>query len=214
MDVSGWSDDVTAQHAGTALPVTASTVAGTRTARGTEQIVTAVAAGSEAQVTLWQKERGVWNEKLTTPGYVGYGGVGLTSEGKKTTPLGAYPLGPAFGTENPGTGLPFRKITPHSWWVEDSASPYYNTWKEGARFNPPSEHLADYPAAYRYAVVIRYNTARVPYAGSGFFLHCATGGPTAGCVSVPTEQMKRLMQLLRPGACIINVADAREISCF
>lgn len=210
MDGSGRSDDDTARNAGT----TASAVAGTRTALGTQQIVTAVAAGSKAQVTLWQKERGIWRGKLTAPGYVGSGGVGLTSEGKKTTPLGAYPLGPAFGTENPGTVLPFRRITPYSWWVEDSASPHYNSWQEGSYFNPPSEHLADYPDAYRYAVVIQYNMPRVPYAGSGFFLHCATGGPTAGCVSVPTDQMQRLMRLLRPGAYIINVADAREISRF
>lgn len=189
-------------------------VAGTKTASHTRQIVTVVAGGSNAKVIFWQKERETWYRKLATRGYVGSRGVGTTHEGMNTTPFGAFQLGSAFGTENPGTELPFRQITPYSWWVEDSKSPYYNSWQEGLHFNPPSEHLADYPVAYHYAVVIQYNTARVPFAGSGFFLHCATGGPTAGCVSIPTEQMGHLMQMLRPGAYIINVTDEQEISRF
>jgi Uncharacterized protein conserved in bacteria len=191
-----------------------SVVARTKTASLTRQIIAVIADGSTAQVTLWQNENGIWRKKLVTRGYVGARGVGATSEGQNTTPMGAFPLGPAFGTENPGTVLPFRQITPRSWWVEDSESPHYNSWQEGDHFNPPSEHLADYPDAYRYAVAIQYNMSRTPYAGSGFFLHCATCGPTAGCVSVPTDQMQRLMRLLRPGAYIINGTSEREVGRF
>ncbi|WP_010631505.1 L,D-transpeptidase family protein [Sporolactobacillus vineae] len=189
-------------------------VARTKTGLRTRQIVAVIADGSTAQVTFWQNENGIWRNTLATRGYVGANGVGLTKEGRKTTPVGAFPLGPAFGTENPGTELPFRQITPRSWWVEDSASPDYNSWQEGDHFNPPSEHLADYPDAYRYAVVIQYNRSRTPYAGSGFFLHCATGGPTAGCVSVPADQMQRLVRLLRPGAYIINGTSEQEVGRF
>lgn len=194
--------------------ITEPVVAQTKLASRTQQIVIVAASGSNARVTFWEKSGGTWRERLSAKGYVGSNGVGATKEGRCTTPYGAYLLGPAFGTENPGTSLPFRLITPQSWWVEDSKSLNYNTWQEGTHFNAPSEHLADYPVQYHYGVVINYNTARTPYAGSGFFLHCDNGGPTAGCVSIPTAQMRQLMQMLRPGAYIVNVNSEREIRNF
>lgn len=189
-------------------------VARTRLSSRTQQIVTVVASGSSAHVEFWEKSGTTWIRQLSANGHVGSAGVGATREGMSKTPYGAYTLGFAFGTENPGTSLPFRQITPQSWWVEDSKNPNYNSWQEGAHFNDPSEHLADYPVQYHYAVVINYNTARTPYAGSGFFLHCDNGRPTAGCVSIPTAQMRQLMQMLRPGAYIVNVNSTNEISNF
>lgn len=189
-------------------------IAQTKLASRTNQIITVVASGSIAQVKLWEKKGGSWSQTFSVSGHVGSKGIGPTREGMSTTPYGAYSLGLAFGMENPGTQLPFREITSRSWWVEDSESPYYNSWKEGSHFNSPSEHLADYPVQYRYAIVINYNTARTPYAGSGFFVHCDNGGPTAGCVSIPISQMKALMQTLRPGAYIINVHSDQEIRNF
>ncbi|GGL58397.1 L,D-transpeptidase family protein [Sporolactobacillus putidus] len=207
---SGSSTDRPAAGNSTAQPL----VAQTRLASQASQIITVVASGSVAQVKLWEKKASGWIQTLSTSGHVGLKGVGPTHEGMNTTPYGAYSLGFAFGTENPGTSLLFRQITPRSWWVEDSKSPYYNSWMEGDSFNSPSEHLADYPVQYHYAIVINYNTARTPYAGSGFFVHCDNGGPTAGCVSIPTNQMKNLMLMLRPGAFIINVNSGQEIGNF
>lgn len=189
-------------------------VSKSKIAQKTEQIVVVVADGNRAKITLLEKEEQAWPVRLITDGFVGANGVGPTREGLQTTPYGAYPLGFAFGTENPGTALTYRAITPQSWWVEDGEDPQYNTWQEGDHFNEPSEHMADYPELYRYGIVINYNMERIPYAGSGFFVHCSGVGPTAGCVSLPTEYMKRLMQLLRPGAYIINVNELNEIKSF
>jgi len=52
--------------------------------------------------------------------------------------------------------------------------------------------------AYDYAAVIAYNTARVPGLGSAIFLHVGTGGPTAGCVSLPEPEAIRVLRWLRP----------------
>ncbi|SFG32262.1 L,D-transpeptidase family protein [Sporolactobacillus nakayamae] len=186
----------------------------TKLSQKTDQVVAVIANGNRATVMLLEKVDHDWKLQLSTEGFVGTNGVGPTHEGLQTTPQGAYPLGFAFGTGNPGSELPFRMITPRSWWVEDGADPQYNTWQEGETFKAPSEHMADFPELYRYGIVINYNMERVPYAGSGFFVHCSGNGPTAGCVSLPTRQMKRLMQLLRPGAYIVTMNDIGELGDY
>ena len=54
----------------------------------------------------------------------------------------------------------------------------------------------DYPYHYQYCLNISYNEEGVPGLGSGLFLHCL--GPakpfTAGCVAIPEEHMKYVMQ--------------------
>ncbi len=189
-------------------------IAETSLAKRTNQILTVVASGIRAHIILWTKNGDVWGKSLETNGFVGKYGIGTVHEGSMRTPYGAYSLGFAFGTSNPGTKLPFRQITSKSWWVEDSNDPNYNTWQEGDHFNKPSEHLADYPVQYKYAVVINYNTARTPGAGSGFFVHVSNGSYTAGCVSLPQDQMVRLLNTLVQGAYILNVNRESQIKGF
>jgi L,D-peptidoglycan transpeptidase YkuD (ErfK/YbiS/YcfS/YnhG family) len=130
------------------------------------------------------------------------------------TPYGAYKLTFAFGTSNPGTKLPFRDITPNSWWVEDSNGPNYNTWQEGSFFNKPSEHLIDYPVHYKYGIVINYNSKRIPWKGSGFFVHVSNGGYTARCVSLPSSKMNYLMGTIKSGAYILNINNINQLKHF
>ncbi|MDN3955814.1 L,D-transpeptidase family protein [Sporolactobacillus laevolacticus] len=189
-------------------------IAETKLAKQTNQILTVVASGIHAHITLWTKNGDIWGKALETNGFVGKYGIGHVHEGSMKTPYGAYSLGFAFGTSNPGTKLPFRLITPTSWWVEDSNDSKYNTWQEGDHFNKPSEHLADYPVQYEYAVVINYNTARTPWAGSGFFIHVSNGSYTAGCVSLPESQMVQLLRILEPNAYILNVTSESMIKGF
>ncbi len=47
--------------------------------------------------------------------------------------------------------------------------------------------------------MIAYNTARTPGLGSPIFLHVSTGGPTAGCVSLPASQLVEVLRWLDPG---------------
>jgi len=57
----------------------------------------------------------------------------------------------------------------------------------------------DQTPAYDYGAVIDYNTAPVvPGAGSAIFLHVSTGGPTAGCVSLPGAQLLAVLRWLDP----------------
>jgi L,D-peptidoglycan transpeptidase YkuD (ErfK/YbiS/YcfS/YnhG family) len=190
-------------------------VANSKTAQRTDQIVTVVASGTNAKITLWEKTNSIWSEALSTNGFVGSQGVGQAHEGSMHTPKGAYTLGFAFGQSNPGTQLPFRQITPNSYWISDVNSDLYNTWQEGSYAGNGNEHLADYAnLQYYYAIVINYNENRVKGAGSAFFLHVSNGRPTAGCVSVPKNIMEQLMKRIHPGACIINVNNQNEVSNY
>jgi L,D-peptidoglycan transpeptidase YkuD (ErfK/YbiS/YcfS/YnhG family) len=54
--------------------------------------------------------------------------------------------------------------------------------------------------AYDYAAVIGYNTARTPGRGSAILLHVGTGSATAGCVSLPKAELRRVLRWLRTAA--------------
>ncbi len=56
--------------------------------------------------------------------------------------------------------------------------------------------------AYDYAAVMGVNLARVPGAGSAFFLHVSTGRATAGCVAIPSVNVVGILRWLKPGAMI------------
>ncbi|MFC6602214.1 hypothetical protein ACFQDF_12725 [Ectobacillus funiculus] len=91
----------------------------------------------------------------------------------------------------------------------------YNTWQESSSGFANSEHLADYPVQYKYAVVINYNTTNpVKGAGSAFFLHVSNGRPTAGCVAIPENYMLQTLQKLKSGAYIINVTSQQEVANY
>nr|WP_239079764.1 toxin Cry1Ac domain D-VI-related protein [Listeria ivanovii] len=177
----------------------------------TTQIITVVASGSSAQVKFWEKTGGNWKQVFSTYGNVGSQGVGSADEYHSRTPRGAYSLGFAFGTSNPGTNLSFRKITNRSYWISNVNDSQYNTWQERNSSNKADEHMASYPTQYKYGVVINYNTGRTKGAGSGFFLHCSNGAPTAGCVAIPTSYMATVLQKLHSGAYIVNVNSESEL---
>lgn len=194
----------------------ASVVAQSPSAQQTDQILGVIGSGSSASVHLFEKQPdGMWVDVVDTSGHVGAAGVGAASESSTATPRGSWPLTMAFGTgPNPGAGLPYRQADPQSCWISDVNDPQYNTWQERLSCPAPNEQLAAETVAYRYAIVIGYNTARVPGAGSAFFVHVDTGGPTAGCVSVPQEVMLTLMQRIHPGARIVNVTSPGELASY
>lgn len=190
-------------------------VANSGVGKRTDQIVAVVAQGSSAKVTFLEKKNGQWEEQFTTNGFVGSQGVGQANESVSRTPRGAHSLGFAFGTSNPGTNLPFRQITPNSYWISNVNDDQYNTWQERESSSRQDEHLINETVAYKYGIVINYNTSNpVKGGGSGFFLHVSNGSPTAGCVSVPQGKMVELMQRLHGGAYIVNVNSINEISNY
>ena len=56
----------------------------------------------------------------------------------------------------------------------------------------------DNTPSYDYGAVIAYNDARTPGLGSAIFLHVSHGSSTAGCVSLPTEELLALLRWLDP----------------
>lgn len=164
--------------------------------------------GIKAVVSLHEKVDGAWTETLSANGYVGANGIDKAKEGDKRTPTGTFNLTQAFGIlDDPGSKLPYVKVTKHHYWCGTSASKYYNQLLDVRKVDyEPSkadEHLIDYGKAYHYGVFIDYNVEGEPGKGSCIFLHCSTGGATAGCVSVPEAQMKELLLALKPGAKIV-----------
>ncbi len=142
---------------------------------------------------MYEKNGSSWDLTLETNGIVGKNGVSANScEGDYCTPKGLFSLGFAFGTESMyGLDVEYRQINGNCYWVDDSESPLYNQWVESNNITWNSaEHLADYPVAYKYGIVINYNMNPViKYKGSAIFLHCMTGSYTAGCVAVPESDM-------------------------
>lgn len=124
-----------------------------------------------------------------------------------TSPAGLWSLGLAFGNapEPGGLKMPWRDVTPNTDWVCDENSPYFNTWQERddpsltETWSDDVEHLEDYPNAYAYACVIRFNTP--PYTisdrGCAIFFHCSKG-PTGGCIGLPEEDMVNTLLWLDP----------------
>jgi L,D-peptidoglycan transpeptidase YkuD (ErfK/YbiS/YcfS/YnhG family) len=174
-----------------------------------DQVVTVVAnspAATTATLTAWQRIAGIWFRAYgPVSAYVGTDGVGQASETTSHTPAGVWTLTEAFGIQaNNGTRLPYRQVDTSDWWVSDTNSPYYNTHYRCAPGTCPfneaaGEDLGKAGTAYNHAVVIDYNRhPAVPGAGSAFFLHVSTGRPTAGCVSIPTNDLDFVMRWLDP----------------
>ncbi len=168
------------------------------------QVLTVVAAPGSSNATLqaWRRISGGWASVVgPVPAKVGPTGIGQASESSANTPAGTYSLTQAFGRQsNPGTALPYFQTGWQDWWDENPSSPTYNLHVVQSQSpGGNSENLYDAGPVYDEAVVIDYNTARVPGAGSGFFLHVTNGSPTAGCVAITQPDLVAVMQFLTPG---------------
>jgi L,D-peptidoglycan transpeptidase YkuD (ErfK/YbiS/YcfS/YnhG family) len=100
--------------------------------------------------------------------------------------------------------MPYRQVGTSDWWVSDTHSPSYNTYRHCAPgtcdFNESAgENLGRAGPSYDHAVVIGYNTAPArPGAGSAFFVHVDAGVPSQGCVEVPRASEVALLRWLDP----------------
>ena len=147
--------------------------------------------------TKWVEVFGPWTARV---GYHGVARPGAKREGDGKTPSGTYGFGFFFGVlADPGVHFPWRHAYAYDYWDDDPGSRLYNEWvdtrTENAGASPEPMH--DVPA-YDYGAVIAYNTARTPGLGSAIFLHVGTGGPTAGCVSLPVAELLRVLRWLSP----------------
>jgi D-alanyl-D-alanine dipeptidase/L,D-peptidoglycan transpeptidase YkuD (ErfK/YbiS/YcfS/YnhG family) len=186
---------------------------------GADRIVTAFSTKKEniAEVRAYERSEEGWSLLFSTPGFFGRNGVKIDKrEGDGATPSGVYTFGRAFGTaDDPGSSTPYAKVTDRDIWVDDPVSKYYNQWE--AKDSPhadwnSAEQLAKFPAAYKYAIAVNYNTDPVkPGGGSAIFLHCSTEQPTAGCVSVPEPAMVFFLTFIQEGTKIAIGNDIYDV---
>lgn len=171
--------------------------------------------GTTAWVSMHEKDKaGTWKMILSTPGFIGRNGTcpdGEHEEGCGQTPVGVYHFNKAFGiADDPGCALPYIKVTDDYYWSGDQA--------EGMRYNElvrlseypdldleNSEHIMDYTYQYQYCLNISFNEEGAPGRGSAIFLHCL--GPwkpyTGGCVAIPMDEMRYVMQHVLPDCVVV-----------
>ena len=184
----------------------------TKTALLTDQIIVVV----DHELSLWNRQTdGSWKRKFKY--YCGYGKNGMSMSrhaGDMTTPIGSFPILHAFGkAENPGTAMTWKDITPYSYWSAEPET--YNTWVESYS-GISGEHLINY-YQYAYAMAIGFNIDPPVYGrGSAIFLHCKSTDRwyTAGCVSVKTNVMKKLLRYCKDGTYIIIVPNDSAIKNY
>jgi len=169
-------------------------------------VVSAVRAGATtATLTAYDGDgddrRVVFGPWTAYVGRAGIAAVGEKREGDGRTPSGTYAFEFMFGVDpDPGVRLPFRRVTgPNIVWDDDPASPQYNQWvdtdRADAGANPEPMYVRP---QYNLGAVIAYNPARTPGLGSAIFLHVSAGRPTAGCVALPSAQLRQLLLWLDP----------------
>ncbi|MBQ3284763.1 MAG: L,D-transpeptidase family protein [Ruminococcus sp.] len=182
-------------------------------AQDTDQLfVVAAYDKTTAWVSMHEKDsNGNWQMIMTTPGFIGKNGLGKTMEGDGKTPVGTFGFNAAFGiADDPGCAIPYTKVDNSYYWSGDV--------RDGMQYNKMinikdypdldkdnSEHIIDYTRHYQYCLNISYNEECTPGAGSAIFLHCL--GPnkpfTGGCIAIPENQMKAVMQNVKPDCKVV-----------
>jgi L,D-peptidoglycan transpeptidase YkuD (ErfK/YbiS/YcfS/YnhG family) len=144
----------------------------------------------------WRRILGPWTARI---GRGGFAPPGLKREGDGRTPSGTFGFGFFFGVlPNPGVRFGYRQSQPYDFWDDDPASPRYNEWVDQRRADPGLSPEPMDVSGYDYGAVIAYNTARTPGLGSGIFLHVNIGIATAGCVTLPVDELLRVLRWLNP----------------
>jgi L,D-peptidoglycan transpeptidase YkuD (ErfK/YbiS/YcfS/YnhG family) len=136
---------------------------------------------------------------------LGRGGIRANKfEGDGATPRGRFRLlrlwWRADRMPRPQTRLPVRAIRANDGWCEDPRDRRYNRpirLADGA----PGDRLKRDDHLYDLVIEIDHNTRpRVAKRGSAVFIHLARPGysPTAGCVAMKVDDLKRLLAWLQP----------------
>jgi len=142
---------------------------------------------------------------LTVPVVLGRGGIKADKrEGDGGTPRGRFRTlrlwWRADRLGHPRTLLPTRRITREVAWSEDPADRNYNRPVTRSA-NEPGDRLWRSDGLYDLFIEIDHNVRpRVAGRGSAVFIHVARPGfaPTAGCVALRLEDLRRLSQQIGP----------------
>jgi L,D-peptidoglycan transpeptidase YkuD (ErfK/YbiS/YcfS/YnhG family) len=147
---------------------------------------------------------------LVLPVALGRGGVKANKrEGDGATPRGTFRLRRLWWRGDrhprPPTALPTRRIAADDGWCEDPSDRHYNRpvkVPEGSA----ADRLARTDHLYDFIIELDHNTRpRVKGRGSAVFIHAARPhfAPTAGCVALNIDTLRRLLGWLGPGTKIV-----------
>src|SRR5919201_1236790 len=178
-----------------------------------QQLITVQAASTRttyATARTWRRSGGCW-VGAAGPYRARLGWNGLRRnrhEGDGTTPVGTFAIGRTMYGDDPNPGVTFRyvRLRCGDWWVEDPASPAYNTFQRVGCGRPPpfkvtTPDMSKSRRAYAFLAVVEFNMHPiVPGRGSGIFVHVQTDGPTNGCVSLRRGDLVRVLRWLSPAA--------------
>lgn len=184
------------------------------------QLILVVGDGTpDVTVSYYKKSEETWAQVFTTSGVYGKNGATADKrEGDGKTPVGTYRFTMAFGLkENPGSILPYHKIKKGDYWVDDSESAYYNqlvnTNQTKKSWKSAEDMMASSPY-YNYALALDYNIDNIPGAGSAIFIHCTKSDAdtgSQGCIRIPEELMKSLVQSVDEKTKIVIVSDISQL---
>ena len=147
---------------------------------------------------------------LALPVALGRGGIKANKrEGDGGTPRGVFRLRRLWWRGDrhpvPATALPVYRIRPDDGWCEDPTDRHYNRpVKVPAGSN--ADRLARADQLYDFIIELDHNTRpRIAGRGSAVFIHVARPhfAPTAGCVALRLDVLRRLLARLGPHTKII-----------
>ncbi|WP_297101101.1 L,D-transpeptidase family protein [uncultured Draconibacterium sp.] len=132
----------------------------------------------------------------------GFAPINEKVEGDGKSPTGIFALGNLFTyLDSADTKMPHQKTTAEDKWIDDPESEYYNRHVQGETDAQSYENLLLKSDAYKYCMVIEYNTNPVVKGkGSAIFFHLnkTDNESTAGCVAITEENMLRVLKWFDP----------------
>ena len=148
--------------------------------------------------------------QFSLPVALGRGGIKANKrEGDGATPRGSFRPKRLWWRATrhapPATLLPARRIMPDDGWCEDPNDRHYNQRVKVPR-KSNADRLARADNLYDFIIELDHNTRpRVAGRGSAVFIHVARPGfaPTAGCVALEINSLRRLIARLGPRTRIV-----------
>lgn len=176
----------------------------------------------EAQASLiaLESNNGKWKVAIGPVaagiGENGFAAPGQKMEGDGKSPTGLFRLGQLFTYENEvDSKMPFMQSTSEDKWIDDPESADYNRHVRGETSAKSYENLKLASSAYKYCMVIEYNTDQVVKGkGSAIFFHLRNSetGTTAGCVAISESEMLQILKWLDPSKHpVILMGNANEL---
>lgn len=208
---------------------------------GADQVIVVTADSwttSYGTLRAYQRDGDGWRQVVgATPARLGWSGLVLERDrrqGTGKTPAGTFGLVNAFGRQpDPGTSLAYRQVDRDDAWTYNPRVPstynvFQNVNRSWSSYGNYVERLWSYGVQYDYVAVMDYNLPAGPIRtgadgvrravnpadtrkGGGIFLHVTNGKVTAGCIAIPKDVMRDILQWLRPGADPVIVVGPESV---